>query len=138
MKHLKKYNIFESKKSKSLVKEIKDFCKVNLAYLIDDGINIEVESDEDDDDFIIITLENNYDDFIKWEEIKNDFLPFLELINDKYKLTTDNKNSSKLVRFTTSASWPTHDYKYFTIDKIMRDDFNIKNIEYIQLFVKNI
>lgn len=131
MKHLRKYNLFESKEYKCTLQEIDSFCKVNLAYLIDDGVNIIV--DEDYQDYIVITLDNAHN--IKWNKIKNDFLPFLELINDRYKLTTDNKNSSKLIRFTAKKR---KDSKYFTIDEIMRDDFNIKNLEYIQLCVKNI
>jgi len=87
MIYLKRFNESVS------VDEIKDFCKEYLAYLIDDGFDISTETLHEPNynkkitDYICLTLKSSKkgDEFY-WNDIKDDFIPFITILSEKYKL----------------------------------------------------
>ncbi len=112
MKYLKKFNESNSNK----VEEIKKFCNENLAYLIDAGFYLMYSTSSsfgDKQKGILpekcsISL-HKHSGFMKWDEIADDFIPFLQILNNKYELTklepTSNRDKfSKKCSFTTSKS----------------------------------
>ena len=62
-----------------------------LAYLLDDD-NIEVGVYEYQfiDDCIVIEVYSVDDKNIKWDKLKDHLIPFVEIINKKYKLVPEN------------------------------------------------
>lgn len=79
---------------------LEDFCKDNLAYIIDEGfkINVDMPSHKDEmtlmDPRVKITIHKfNFPNFTKfnWNYVKDDVIPFLELLNKKYHFSDDIK-----------------------------------------------
>ena len=119
MKYLKSFN-------EDLInrEELKDFCEMYLAYLIDDNIKISViqntihpqkGSIERDSINIIIqgfmSYENNKAIFKTWGEIKNHFIPFIQMLDNNYNIDND-----KSISFPNAV-----DYRIFTKDEIIND-----------------
>jgi hypothetical protein len=80
------------------VNEIETFIKNNLAYILDEGFIYKVDFAKYGGRFNyqvriykIEQKDNNRKQVIfKWENIKDDFIPFLELLNDTYTLDLDS------------------------------------------------
>lgn len=89
MKYIKKFN--ESMSPREFVylrNELEKFCDENLAYLKDSGYTIHLASDEGKITIIIVKtgLDNNKAKKFTWNEIKDDFIPFYELLKSIYNL----------------------------------------------------
>ena len=90
MKYLK--GIFESSDSKE---DIKDFVEGCFAYLLDDGFGIQVRElayiggtgaiKRSFSNERMIYLYKN-DDGFTWDEVKDYYIPFIKILNNKYKL----------------------------------------------------
>jgi len=116
MKHLFYFN--ESKEPEQS-KILNNFCLNYLAYLLDDGFKINVvtrhynPSDPSSynstlsDSEYRISIKNSYASFgtrnkkFTWDSVKDEVVPFLEILNEKYKInnikifTPKDKTSSK-------------------------------------------
>jgi hypothetical protein len=90
MKHLKRYN--ESLNNNE-TEELLDFCETSLAYLMDDGFEISC----DDNKYINLYLPGKspyganpnaikIKDPFDWNDIKDHFIPFLQLLSKRYEL----------------------------------------------------
>lgn len=88
MKHLKRFN-------ESLdVNDLNDFCETNLAYLVDEGFDIMISSNNFSGDYfksIKITNPRSLDDrqdgtvnYFKWNDIKDHFIPFFTRLLNQY------------------------------------------------------
>ncbi len=82
--------------------DIEKFCNDNLAYILDDGFMFRIRPiktfNYSNSSFYIV-LYNDLKSF-KWDDIKNDFIPFLQLFSEKYKtnkvtFTLNNLNDMK-------------------------------------------
>mgnify|MGYP003539464161 FL=1 len=96
MKYLREFN-----ESKELELELRDFCDIYLAYLIDDGFEVKVqpgalEYNVDSKKkpnhgelirkhFFTIIIDNNKQKF-NLNQIKDRFIPFIKFLSDKYKI----------------------------------------------------
>lgn len=97
MKYLRKFleNKFQENID-SLLIEINKFCKDNLVYLIDEGFEVKVEYSTGKSAFYIdihkiqerlprlqdVERKSSF----YWREIKEDFIPFFEMLDIKYHL----------------------------------------------------
>ena len=88
MKYLK---LFEGFYIKDFINELKEISEMYLAYLLDDN-NIEVSTYEYQfiDDCVVIEVYSVDDKNIKWNKIKDHLIPFVEILNKKYKLVPEN------------------------------------------------
>jgi hypothetical protein len=95
MKYLKKYN--ESVDNR--VSELQEFCNSNLAYLIDDGFQVNCDYNNftsKDEIYIkfnkVATTSSNIDSEIfksilfNWDDVKDDYIPFYEVLSNKYDI----------------------------------------------------
>lgn len=89
MKYLKFYKLFEN--LDYFINELKEISEMYLAYLLDDN-NIEVGVYEYQfiDDCIVIEVYSVDDKNIKWDKLKDHLIPFVEILNKKYKLVPEN------------------------------------------------
>lgn len=84
MKYLKPFN--ESLKEET--EELQEFCDMNLAYLVDEGFKTIIESDKYSKS---IYFTKGYkgrmyeSEIFEWDQIKNSFIPFLTLLDRKYR-----------------------------------------------------
>ena len=77
MRHLKRFNESLGKVFKD---ELKDFCETNLAYLLDDDVRVHVDSLNG------IVVRIVFDQTKTWDEVKDQIIPFLIRLNNKYEI----------------------------------------------------
>lgn len=100
MKHLKRFN--EDITSFNFEEELQDFCETNLAYLMDEGGEIQiVEQPGGHEGLHLIRI--LLDEPKRWNEIKDHMIPFLTRLVSKYQInnqpfkdTQSNRNSGLL------------------------------------------
>jgi hypothetical protein len=81
MKYLKLFN-----ESLEADEELQDFCDMNLAYLIDEGFKTTIESYKYSKIIYFTKIGKDYEsETFEWKEIKNSFIPFLTLLDRKYR-----------------------------------------------------
>jgi hypothetical protein len=92
MKYIKKYN--ESNSEVLDEQEIKDFCEMNLAYLLDDGLRVLVSPDYFDLKVIDYKVTLSFRLFAnkRWGQIKDQVIPFLTHLRNEYDLVADLGN----------------------------------------------
>ncbi len=142
MKYLKKFNESSDLDTES---ELRNFCEENLSYIMDDidlkvstvihtkgnnsytycdirlkGKNVEITF-EDDDDAMVGGL--------VWQDIKNDFIPFIELLDEKYLIHEDD------ITFERTD----FEHCYFHKESIINDEidsrFNVYDIAQIRILI---
>jgi hypothetical protein len=146
MKYIKRYN--ESNSEVLDEQEIKDFCEMNLAYLMDEGLKVIV------DDFgygVILSLKDVDEKNRKWIDIKDQIIPFLIRLKDQYELKTfswvTDLPTADIV-FVTSMKYGTEDEgysDYFTTDGVINDRItrdwakftSIYKVNEISFYIKN-
>jgi hypothetical protein len=87
------------------VKQIETFIKNNLAYILDEGftykVNFKFYGGRMNYIVKIHKIEqkgnNRRQLFFRWENIKDDFIPFLELLNENYTLDSYSPEDNSLV-----------------------------------------
>ena len=92
MRYIKKYN---ESNSEGLTEEvIKDFCEINLAYLMDDGLKVLVSPDYFDLKVIDYKVTLSFRLFAnkRWGQIKDQVIPFLTHLRNEYDLVADLGN----------------------------------------------
>jgi hypothetical protein len=148
MKHLRRFN----ESNIDALDELKDFCEGNLAFLLDDLIKInyiykgqvtygtgltnkdgtprtithEVYMIE-----IVSIIDDSYDSQVKWDDIKDYFIPFLDrLSSEVYKIQGwfDNDDivmmrSIKLQGTRLTKVTNTYDYYDIEKDRVREDKF---------------
>lgn len=112
MKYLRKF--FEN--NDNSLDELQKFCNENLAYLIDEGFEVKVEkysswlckkgfkikfSKVERDFPNLIDVEKDSSFF--WRNIKNDFIPFFELLNEIYEICPTNRDYMQTYHLNNDA-----------------------------------
>lgn len=75
------------------VDELRDFCETYLAYLMDDSIKeLKIGSPRllQTDKYVCYNVEIYFNKSVKWDKIKDHFLPFLQMIQKEYAFREDN------------------------------------------------
>ena len=133
MKYLKFYKLFENFHIEDFINELKEVSEMYLAYLLDDN-NIEVGVYEYQfiDDCIVIEVYSVDDKNIKWDKLKDHLIPFVEIINKKYKLVPENTDldDEQVVLLWDNNSETTP----FTIDELKSHP--IKEASGMSIYVK--
>ena len=83
MKYLRKFN--ESK----LGDELEEFCQEYLAYLTDGKFQCYINSN-DINTHITILDNDGYNKEFYWSEIEDDFIPFLQVLSERYVIANNN------------------------------------------------
>lgn len=134
MKHLKKFNESTSGLDKE---EIQDFCETHLAYLIDEGLEVECyQFNESNKEVAYITLgyklENNshnlspYEyNFPSWNDIKDNIIPFFKHLSNKYDLLKKGGKEVWISYVTTTDNTQVPQRVYYTQDHFK---FSLKDI----------
>ena len=65
--------------------ELKDFCEINLAYLLDHGIELEVvENPGVFKNFVLVKIKKFTLFFSEWDNLKDYIIPFITRLNNEY------------------------------------------------------
>ena len=90
MKHLKRFN--ESINEYDL----KDYCETNLAYLMDEGLEVKIDDYEGDLSVALYLYQSNGHGR-PWSEIKDQIIPFLHRFNNVYEINSLEDGSDKFI-----------------------------------------
>lgn len=85
MKYLLKFN--EDVSDEYELNQLKEFCNENLVSLIDEGYYLFF--DESELNGVKIFLSNDEKQKFKWSDVKDEFIPFLEMLISKYNIYDD-------------------------------------------------
>ena len=102
MKHLKRFN---ESLTDDEVEELKDFCESSLAYLLDDGYYVYIQREWNVGFHVLFGLPN--DNFF-WNDVKDYYIPFLQLLSRRYKLV--GRVNQVLVSSTDGENYYSYDY----------------------------
>jgi hypothetical protein len=138
MKYLRRFN---EGLSSNEYDELKEFCENCLAYLLDDGFEVKFSdrlgNDENDSSFLVdsdyfwVDLYGSQDDEsnwnlfrdsinYSWDEVKDYYIPFIKLINNKYKLV------SKKIYFKIADV--ENEFHNFSIEEVINDRISFDEI----------
>jgi hypothetical protein len=132
MRYLKKYN--ESLDTRS---KLSEFCKDSLALLVDDGYYIRVYTKTDRDDEYVISIKKVIDfsnvgfDF---NDIKDEFIPFYEMLKEKYDLVDIYRGKANYPCFVELLTGD--DEHILSDEQIMYSEYEYKSVICLFLIVK--
>jgi len=124
MKHLKPFN---EAVGDTFAQELQDFCEMNLAYLIDEELDISI--------LLVrgglglgfkLTLELNENPRL-WNDIKDHMIPFLTRLSNQYELKVRNHGDVKIeVTRDLEAARNRFPHRktelYYQVNKLINDD----------------
>ena len=115
MRHLKRFN--ESQEELTLQREeLRDFCETYLAYLLDEGFELKIYGGAELAAGVTpfqISLVKQDQSIFYWQDIINQFLPFLKFLKDNYNL--EKVDPSSTVPFYRKADIKFVDYRWHGI-----------------------
>lgn len=113
MKHLKIYEAFDVFKDK--LDELQDFCDTYLAYMTDKGVALTVTPNSRLSSTIFVLSVSSVEsrDF-EWNDIKDYFIPFLEVLTKKIGRGNFMTNSDT-----------NHEFKFTFIKKVWNTNFSV-------------
>jgi hypothetical protein len=114
MKYLKPFN---EGVSDLTYEEILDFCETNLAYLMDGGFTISVQSDRFNNEIDWeVRLRNGEN--LKWDYIENHLVPFFLHLEKEFELCDISSTHTDLEFFVREYGI-NHGYKWFSIQDLL-------------------
>ena len=131
MKYLKKFNESVDIESLNTVLELKSFTEDCLAYLLDDGLEVEVQNAYKQEGYEI-SLFNSTREF-SWRQIKDYYIPFIQLLSNRYDLVSTH---SSIDTFVVKIAAHYSGYYYYTYDDIINDRIGVTKFNSIMVRVK--
>ena len=141
MRYLKTFENLE--KFSSGVSEIETFIKNNLAYILDEGFTFKVNfkryGGKLNYPVKIGKIEDRNLVIFNWNDVKDDVIPFLELLNDTYTLDSYSPEDKSLV---VSIGNVDDDFKkrikrYYSIEELIDDVIGDVKFQFISFTIKD-
>ena len=137
MKHLKEFNESLNKE------ELQDFCDTYLAYLLDEGYSIEASEIGFGEYVLVLRNENRPTDvpidspelLFTWEEVKDQFIPFLHMLSKQYTITRSIKFWVLNKKFDRGTERPFIDYDY-NLPMVLEDRVSLEEVVQINIYLK--
>ena len=111
----KQYKMAKAEYNEAMLRE---YCEMNLAYLIDEGFFIDIHWNGGGYYNIILrkSLTTNqhgvHTSYFRWDDIKDHYIPFIQRIKNTYKLSSD------YINFTSSNSMDLISFPFYKLDDI--------------------
>lgn len=147
MKHLRKFSAIQSlleQSNESLNKEeLQDFCDTYLAYLLDEGYSIEASEIGFGEYVLVLRNENRPTNvpidspelLFTWEEVKDQFIPFLHMLSKQYTITRSIKFWVLNKKFDRGTERPFIDYDY-NLPMVLEDRVSLEEVVQINIYLK--
>jgi len=129
MKYLKRFN-----ESVDMEAELKSFTEDCLAYLLDDGLNVEVQRAYKQEGYEI-ALYNATREFT-WRQIKDYYIPFIQLLSNRYELLPLYTFKDEVDNFIIKIAANYSGYYYYTHKDIINDRVGVTRFNSIMVRVK--
>jgi len=143
MRYLKTFENLEN--FSSGVIEIETFIKNNLAYILDEGFTYKVNFKQYGGRFNypvrIHKIEekgiNRNQVIFNWDDVKDDVIPFLELLNDTYTLDSYSPEDSSLVIDTgdIDSDFKKRIKRWYSIEELIDDTIGNIKIQFISFII---
>lgn len=123
--------------------ELEDFCDTHLAYLTDEGFSIEYE-ERYGGHCTNVTIrhskreDSKYSHDFSWDEIKDRFIPFLQMLSKEYKLFNFHHEDFNCKRNQVVCMRRLDDLlssDYYSYEDVIKDTINADFLFYIKLKV---
>lgn len=120
MKHIKIFEKFND------INSLEEFCNENLINLIDAGFKLEIKQQTYTPGVLYIILskvgKNKYQNWFVWDDVKDDYIPFLEVLSTKYSIKEIMRDDvkSSIILITHDSNNRIVDLK--DVDKYSSDD----------------
>lgn len=150
MRYLKTFETLD--KFSNGLSEIETFIKNNLAYILDEGftykVNFKQYGGRMNYPVKIHKIEESTSQYgvrqtkpvvLKWDDIKDDFIPFLELLNEKYELDSYSPEDSSLVIDTgkwNGSGSISSEKRWHSIEELIDDNVGNIDMEFISFIIK--
>jgi hypothetical protein len=136
MKHLKIYEAFDVFKDK--LDELQDFCDTYLAYMTDKGVVLTVTPNTRlSSTIFVLSIRSVESTDFEWNDIKDYFIPFLEVLTKKIGrgnfMTNSDKNHE--FKFTNSLGILYLSLEDVIADKIANPSYRL-TIESLKFSIK--
>lgn len=105
------------------VDELKDFCETYLAYLMDDSIEelkvgkpIILQTEK----YVCYNVEIYFNKSVHWDQIKDQFIPFLQMVQKEYVFREDNDDKMCSIAWRiedTSTTIP----RQYNLEELLED-----------------
>ena len=130
MKYLKRFNESVDMEALNMVLELKSFTEDCLAYLLDDGLNVEVQKAYKQEGYEI-SLYNARE--FTWIQIKDYYIPFIQLLSNRYEILIQTPYiSDYVVKIGANYSG----YYHYTYEDIINDRVGVTKFNSIIVRVK--
>jgi hypothetical protein len=124
------------------VYEIETFIKNNLAYILDEGFTYKVNFKYYGGKMNYIVKINKIEQkdnnrrqlIFNWEELKDDLIPFLELLNDTYTLDSYSPEDKSLVIDTGEVNIIANK-RWYTIEELIDDTVGDVKFQFISFTI---
>jgi hypothetical protein len=114
MRYLKRYNENVGEE------DLRDFCESSFAYLMDEGFTIKIYGERTlpysslpKRQFNIWLHKDNSKEFFKWDDVKDYYIPFLQLLSNRYEIYHFDSNQPE-IRFRYRKK---SDYSFVNVNK---------------------
>ena len=107
MRHLKRFNEDADNHQQVFKEELQEFCELNLAYLLDEIAQLQVTDTRNSgsaENDCKITIEINPGKI--WDEIKDQMIPFLTRLRNKYQIQEFNGTREKKFDIQVYSYYP--------------------------------
>jgi hypothetical protein len=128
MRYLKLFN----ESNDTFEDELQEFCDNNLAYLIDMGFKVMVTNYYGHDSHrcyqvkLYRAVKGSYV-YYNWDDINDDFIPFLTILNEKYIITEIKMD----YMFNSKKA-----FRKFKLNTILKDKVSVDKIDFIFIQIK--
>lgn len=132
MKHLRRFN---EDLTKDEIQELEEFCEGCLAYLLDEGFEIDYEKGAGDFHWIDLwsSLDENENPIsYTWDQVKDYYIPFIQLLKSRYKLV----DSIIYVKIGAGQNLATS-FTQYTFDEVLNDEVYVDRIYSLSIKVKD-
>ena len=156
MKYLKKF--FESFGDKNIIEELQNFCNENLAYLLDEGYQVRVIWTPNCNAWRLVfekvkreaahLRDSERINSFYWREVKDDFLPFFEMLDSNYEICGTFNNDwvpsyqkdikdELVVDFETPMYITEHTHFFYERKQLLSGNVTRKKIKNITIYINN-
>ena len=123
--------------------ELQDFCDTYLAYLLDEGYSIEASEIGFGEYVLVLRNENRPTNvpidspelLFTWEEVKDQFIPFLHMLSKQYTITRSIKFWVLNKKFDRGTERPFIDYDY-NLPMVLEDRVSLEEVVQINIYLK--
>jgi hypothetical protein len=128
MRYLKKFEALTNQELAwlKIKEELQEFSEGCLVYLLDEGFeltfNPRIGENSVNMNIVLYKPYLQRSKGFRWYEVRDYYIPFLQLLSRRYELSQFGSDDGILVRFLNDITNNDVDYEYATLDQVINDE----------------